>query len=214
MNPAYQGQLDVFCAAYAVINAMRHIHATRLLSCRALLHEALLDAAQSESHFQAILNQQTDYVDWVDAMLARIERQGFLLAARPFPSAFPGPDAPSPAELWDSLATWLGQDKRHAALLQFVRVLYPTEAIIRHWTCCIRADGDSIQLFDSSIEAGSLHELNRRNIITDPAEDGPGKLLIVPYTIRLLRPRTGGSVPKIESSSLKGGNGYSTRRLA
>ena len=31
MNPAYQGQLDVFCAAYAVINAMRHINATRLL---------------------------------------------------------------------------------------------------------------------------------------------------------------------------------------
>ena len=41
MNPAYQGQLDVFCAAYAVINAMRHINATRLLTCRAILHEAL-----------------------------------------------------------------------------------------------------------------------------------------------------------------------------
>ena len=46
MNPAYQGQLDVFCAAYAVINAMRHINATRLLTCRAILHEALLDAAR------------------------------------------------------------------------------------------------------------------------------------------------------------------------
>ena len=121
MNPAYQGQLDVFCAAYAVINAMRHIHATRLLSCRALLHEALLDAARSEDHFQAILDQRTDYVDWVDAMLSRLERQGSLLVARPFPAAFPGSGAPSPAELWESLTAWLGKGERHAALLQFVR---------------------------------------------------------------------------------------------
>ena len=79
MNPAYQGQLDVFCAAYAVINAMRHINATRLLTCRAILHEALLDAARDEESFCALLEQRTDYVDWVDAMLTRLEKQGSLL---------------------------------------------------------------------------------------------------------------------------------------
>ena len=63
MNPAYQGQLDVFCAAYAVINAMRHMNATRLLTCRAILHEALLDAARDEESFCALLEQRTDYVD-------------------------------------------------------------------------------------------------------------------------------------------------------
>ena len=83
MNPAYQGQLDVFCAAYAVINAMRHINATRLLTCRAILHEALLDAARDEESFCALLDQRTDYVDWVDAMLSRLEKQGSLLTARP-----------------------------------------------------------------------------------------------------------------------------------
>ena len=97
MNPAYQGQLDVFCAAYAVINAMRHINATRLLTCRAILHEALLDAARDEESFCALLDQRTDYVDWVDAMLSRLEKQGSLLTARPFPTHFPGPSAPSPA---------------------------------------------------------------------------------------------------------------------
>ena len=79
MNPAYQGQLDVFCAAYAVINAMRHMNATRLLTCRAILHEALLDAARDEESFCALLEQRTDYVDWVDAMLSRHRR---LAAAR------------------------------------------------------------------------------------------------------------------------------------
>ena len=87
MNPAYQGQLDVFCAAYAVINAMRHMNATRLLTCRAILHEALLDAARDEESFCALLEQRTDYVDWVDAMLSRLEKQGALLTARPFPTS-------------------------------------------------------------------------------------------------------------------------------
>ena len=112
MNPAYQGQLDVFCAAYAVINAMRHINATRLLTCRAILHEALLDAARDEESFCALLDQRTDYVDWVDAMLSRLEKQGSLLTARPFPTHFPGPSAPSPAVLWDAIADWLRRGER------------------------------------------------------------------------------------------------------
>ena len=154
MNPAYQGQLDVFCAAYAVINAMRHINATRLLTCRAILHEALLDAARNEESFCALLEQRTDYVDWVDAMLSRLEKQGSLLTACPFPTHFPGPSAPSPAVLWDAIADWLRRGERNAVLLQFVRILYPTEAVIRHWTCCNDVVGDTLMLFDSSIEPG------------------------------------------------------------
>ena len=166
MNPAYQGQLDVFCAAYAVINAMRHINATRLLTCRAILHEALLDAARDEESFCALLDQRTDYVDWVDAMLSRLEKQGSLLTARPFPTHFPGPSAPSPAVLWDAIADWLRRGERNAVLLQFVRILYPTEAVIRHWTCCNDVVGDTLMLFDSSIEPGALHQLSRESLIS------------------------------------------------
>lgn len=61
-----------------------------LLTCRAILHEALLDAARDEESFCALLEQRTDYVDWVDAMLTRLEKQGSLLTARPFPTHFPG----------------------------------------------------------------------------------------------------------------------------
>ena len=136
MNPAYQGQLDVFCAAYAVINAMRHINATRLLTCRAILHEALLDAARDEESFCALLEQRTDYVDWVDAMLSRLEKQGALLTARPFPTHFPGPSAPSPAVLWDAIADWLRRGERNAVLLQFVRILYPTTMWSAIRSCC------------------------------------------------------------------------------
>lgn len=56
-----------FAPPMRLINAMRHINATRLLTCRAILHEALLDAARDEESFCALLDQRTDYVDWVDA---------------------------------------------------------------------------------------------------------------------------------------------------
>ena len=93
-------------------------------------------------------------MDWVDAMLSRLEKQGSLLTARPFPTHFPGPSAPSPAVLWDAIADWLRRGERNAVLLQFVRILYPTEAVIRHWTCCNDVVGDTLMLFDSSIEPG------------------------------------------------------------
>ena len=67
MNPAYQGQLDVFCAAYAVINAMRHINATRLLTCRAILHEALLDVSTIQTILIFYTNMKTSFF-----------KQGFL----------------------------------------------------------------------------------------------------------------------------------------
>lgn len=189
MNPAYQGQVDVFCAAYAVINAMRHLHATRLLACRNILHEALIDAARDEGFFRALLEQRTDYVDWVESMLARLEKEGSLLTARPFPVHFPGPGAPSPQEVWGCMADWLHKDGRRAVIFQFVRTLHPTEAAIRHWTCGNAVAGDTLFFFDSSLEPGSLHQIERENAITDPAHDAPGKVLIVPYTIRLLRTR-------------------------
>ena len=185
MNPAYQGQVDVFCAAYAVINAMRHLHGSRLLACREILNEALMDAARSPLLFQAILNQQTDYVEWVDAMLYRLERRGSLRSSTLYTS-FPGPDAPSPEDLYTQINQWLHKNGGRAVLFQFVRVLHPTEAVIRHWTCCHECKSDTLRLFDSSIEPGSLHEIHRDQIITDHNRDSPGKVIIVPYTIRLL----------------------------
>ena len=57
---------------------------------------------------------------------------------------------------------------------------------------CNDVVGDTLMLFDSSIEPGALHQLSRESLISDPADDGPGKILIVPYTIRFLGPRLQG----------------------
>lgn len=171
-----------------VINVTRHINATRLLTCRAILHKALLDAARDKESFCTLPRQRIDYMDWMDVMLSRLEKQGSLLTVRPFPTHFPGPSAPSPAVLWDAIADWLRRGECNAALLQFARIPYPAEAVIRHRTCCNDMIGDTLMLFDSSIEPGAFHQLPHESLISDPADGGPDKILIVPYAIRFLGP--------------------------
>ncbi len=83
----YQGQLDVFCAAYAVLNALRLLHGLRPLEARLFLHEALRDIARDPIVFQTALDQRTDYVEWVDAMLERQIRRGGLCVHAPFARA-------------------------------------------------------------------------------------------------------------------------------
>ncbi|MEI3477836.1 MAG: hypothetical protein V8Q84_00535 [Bilophila sp.] len=122
MNPAYQGQVDVLRRLRGD-QRLRHMHATRLLACRNILHEALLDAARDEGFFRALLEQRTD-CRGLGGRHARPSGKGRLaLAARPFPAHFPGPEAPPPDELWDCMADWLHKDGRRAVLFQFVRVL-------------------------------------------------------------------------------------------
>ena len=72
MTPLFQGKIDNFCAAYAVLNAMRLIHGISDLQARALFSELLLSQSRDEKAFRAILSHGTDYVDMVDAFLGQI----------------------------------------------------------------------------------------------------------------------------------------------
>lgn len=188
MKPAYQGQIDVFCAAYAVLNAMRFIHETRLLECRAFFHEALLQVSRDEEQFRAILSQQTDYVDWVDAMLHTLRQKRLLTSTVPFPTVFPGPHAVPPETIWETLQTWLDGGSQRVALFQFVRHLIPGQVVIRHWTCALPPSGTTLPLFDCSLEPGSVQRIEKEQLITDESRGVTNKILIVPYTIRLLSP--------------------------
>ncbi|MEG2005059.1 MAG: hypothetical protein RR014_03390 [Bilophila sp.] len=201
MKPMYQGQIDVFCAAYAVVNAMRHLRAIRLLTCRELFHEALLDLARDEHAFRDALNQETDYTRWVDSMLERQKRLGGLQVQYPFPlddtqpagmpqdPAFPPAQDISLEELWATLGAWFAGGTRRAALFQFVRYIFPNKTQIRHWTCCCSMEDTTLRLYDSSLDAGALHHLERDWLITDAHNAIIGNVLIVPYTVRLLRSR-------------------------
>ena len=186
MNPIYQGQVDVFCAAYAVINAIRRIHESRLLHCRELLHEALLDAAANPEYFATILKQQTDYASWVDSMLERQVQRGTLYVEKPFSSTGSHSEAIPPERLWETLEQWLNRTSRRAVIFQFIRHLIPTQLVIRHWSCGYIIQEDILSLLDSSLEPGSVHSIPKKNLVTDESQGVTGKILIVPHTVRLL----------------------------
>ena len=199
----YQGQLDVFCAAYAVLNALRFLHGIRPLEARRLLHEALCDVARDPEIFQAVLDQRTDYITWVDAMLERQIRQGGLCAEAPFAAAprpalcaessapSPRPDVPvvpSPDAdtIWHTLADWLAGGADRCALFQFIRFPPVGRGSIRHWTCCAGVEGRELVLYDCSREPGALTRIARGRLIADETARAPETVLVPPHTIRLV----------------------------
>ena len=86
LPPVHQGDIDVFCAAYAVINAVRKIHGTRLLICRDLLRDALMEIASDTDCFWYILTQQISHEIWLDKSLQMCARRGLIDFVVPFPS--------------------------------------------------------------------------------------------------------------------------------
>lgn len=181
IKPAYQGQLDVFCAPYAVINGLRYIYATRLLACRQLFHNALLDLAQDKSAFRDALLQETDYTAWIDRMLDQQHNAGMLTSESPFT----GPV--DVTILWETLTAWLSQGKKRVALFQFIRYFPLTDFTIKHWTCCKAVEKNTLLLFDSSLDAGSIHRIDKKMLLSSPCTEDSEKVFIVPHTVRLIR---------------------------
>lgn len=211
LAPFYQGQLDVFCAAYAVLNALRFMYRIRPLEGRELLHEALLDAVDHPETFRELLDQRTDYTGWVDSILKRRVHLGGLHVEIPFPpapepaicssgsetdaspvtgaSVPDGRSTPGPAQVWETLVAWISSGTGHCALFQFIRFLPVQDARIRHWTCCGEHDSNELALYDCSRERSALKRIARSRLITDEAAREAEKVLVVPHTIRLLRPK-------------------------
>ncbi|MBD5641940.1 MAG: hypothetical protein HDQ91_05940, partial [Desulfovibrio sp.] len=96
LKPFYQGKLDVFCAIYAVLNALRLTHGLRTLKAREILNDTLLGLSSNPAAFRAVLNQETDYIYLVDNLLAIVARRYPLEVVRPFVAA----DFPSVDTFW------------------------------------------------------------------------------------------------------------------
>ncbi len=86
--PFHQGQLDVFCAVYAVINALRAVHPLAMGQARRLFNEVLLDLARDAEGLRAVLYNATDHDALVRAVLDRASRDVVALrVTRPFADA-------------------------------------------------------------------------------------------------------------------------------
>lgn len=83
MLPFHQGQLDVFCAIYAVLNGLRLLRDIRPLVARDILHDTLLGLAAEPEVFRQVLHQETDYYDLVDQLLEKQVRRLYLKVETP-----------------------------------------------------------------------------------------------------------------------------------
>ena len=189
MKPFYQGKLDVFCAMYAVLNGLRLTHGLRALKARDILHETLLALADNKAAFKAVLEQQTDYIPLVDAMLQVHSINYPLRVHSPFPPPGEGGDTPGPEETWQAIHDWLDGTLHRAALFRFFRYLLSEAAPInRHWSTISHLEGDSLRLYDASHEPESVQRIGKHEFVTNIAEICQGRLLYLdPHSLRFIQ---------------------------
>lgn len=189
LKPFYQGKLDVFCAIYAVLNALRLTHGLRTLKAREILNDTLLGLAANPAAFRAVLNQETDYIPLVDNLLSIVSRKYPLEIVKPFR---PGtlPDVPT---FWESCNNWLNPAGKiagnRAIVLRFCRYdKMDSPPLVRHWTTVDSINPEVMHLYDSSHEAEAIQNLPLLKVVTRSAEvDEEHRLQLQPDSARFLR---------------------------
>lgn len=189
LKPFFQGKLDTFCAIYAVLNGLRLTHGIRTTKARELLNETLLGVSANPVAFRAVLNQQTDYIALVDAMLNVAAKKYPLQVIRPFTPA----DWPDTESFWEACLNWLNPVGAPAAdraiILRFSRYNQPGhEPLVRHWTTVDKITEDSLHLFDSSHDAESIQNIRKDSIVTNSRDIDEAHLLYLqPDSVRFMR---------------------------
>lgn len=214
MRPFFQGQLDCFCAAYAVLNAMRLLHALPVSAARQLFNSMLVDLAQDFEHFAEVAFNATDHTAWVIRLLdAQQGGSRAIRSVRPFPPASV-PARPrsgkrhreltldsgrerishspvAPNAVWNALQDWFSGAallRPRTAILRFHRFLNMSpHPVISHWTTVSRLENGTIQLADASQEPTAIHAIPVGEMVTETAQIDPQHLLMIePATIFLL----------------------------
>ena len=192
MKPFYQGKLDVFCAIYAVLNGLRLTHGLRALKARDILHETLLALADNKTALKAVLEQQTDYIPLVDAML-QVHAINYPLSVQaPFPPLEESYGiAPGPEETWQAIHGWLDGTPFRAALFRFFRYIKPEEAPInRHWSTISHLEDASLRLYDASHEPEAVQRIGKHEFVTNTADIRHGQLIYIdPHSLRFIQKR-------------------------
>ena len=191
MKPFYQGKLDVFCAIYAVLNGLRLTHGLRTLKARDILHETLLALAENKTAFKAVLDQQTDYIPLVDAMLQVHALNYPLRVQAPFLPPAEGGATPGPQDTWQAIHGWLDGTPRRTAIFRFFRYLHPEEAPVnRHWSTISHLEDGSLRLYDASHEPEAVQRIGQHAFVTDTADIRQGQLIYIdPHSLRFMEKR-------------------------
>ena len=188
IKPFYQGQLDTFCAIYAVLNALRLLRGLKTLKGRDILNDVLISLAGRPKLFREVLTQETDYISLVDSMLQSLEKPYNLKIHSPF-------SAGSIVErdvFWQACMDWMGQENGSISgktmVFRFMRYLIPgKEPLNRHWTTLEYINDRHLRLFDSSHEAEAILSIPKDGCVTEKALVDKDRLLYVqPDSIRFI----------------------------
>ncbi len=207
MKPFFQGKIDVFCAIYAVLNALKVTHHIRTLHGRDIFHEALMGLAQNPKVFRAVLEQQTDYIALVDAMLSIQSKKMPLIVEKPFENI----PNPSEEEVWERISQWLAPNvlkgepsllngvtkinqnnlMGHCVIFRFLRYLMPQgEPVNKHWTTAYYINDKGLQFFDCSLEESAIYSITLGSFATNTKDVCAEKLCCIDTSsIRFLAPR-------------------------
>lgn len=218
MQRFYQGQLDFFCAIYAVINALTALYAINLSQARSLFATALADIAKHPVLWRATLCNETDFHWLTDYLLLACGKIPSypVRATRPFADRTEIPESAAnlagiptqrttsaavtdPDVIWAALEDWLPRTRtqpragsaRHVAILRFHRYIrYLDQPIVSHWSMMDCHHDGVFQLRDASKEENALYSLDRdESVFAEQFVSGKKPVLIEPESVYFVERR-------------------------
>ncbi len=181
MTPLFQGKIDNFCAAYAVLNALRLIHGISDFQARSLFSALLLRQSRDEKMFRAILEHTTDYQELVDDFFRQAGEYFSLRVKAPF-----GEDTGCD-EVWEALRDYACPERGRSAVFRFRRYeAFRVRPCADHWTTGHKMEGNELLLFDCSLEPEGLYRLTRPLLKDDVDERMTEYVIIPPSCVRLI----------------------------
>ena len=193
MKAFHQGQLDFFCAAYSVLNALQITHSLSIGEAAKILARTIKQLSASKKYWNATLDNSTDF-HWLPLwMLASVAKGLPLKVCQPFPVgsepkhwSFPGSvridfenqplNLPKdrnviirkPETIATSIQNWLEDGMLRSVVFRFHRHLpFRGHPIISHWSTGRYIANGHLHLLDSSKEEGALHSIQLDNFCTD-----------------------------------------------
>ncbi len=183
MQAFFQGQVDNFCAVYAVLNALQVLFGITVLQARKIYNRTLLSHSADPEKFSRILNHRTDYIELVDAMLDDVRAHEFpdLRVEAPFSR-----DA-SCRQVWEVLRTCASPPMPLISVFRFLRFMPGNEKpYVDHWTAGHYMDREGLHFLDCSMEAGGLYCLPASKLTDRDAPLSRDYVVIPPESVRVL----------------------------
>ncbi len=181
MKPYYQGQLDLFCAIYSVINAISLTKRIRFETARTMFSDTILKMSENREHFSKQLTHDVEYYDLVDEMLEREKDRYNIKFSAPFANK-----KVKSHLAFEAISEWLKFD-RTAVIIRFERVLaLPNDPRINHWTTLQDAKDGELIFFDCSRDDGAIHSISNFEFITDKKELKHGLIYVDLDSVRFV----------------------------